>query len=231
MKMNGWISIWAAFMLVAVLSPLSFASDAQGGAEPLKVTGTVKADDGELLVGVFVTIKGTKIASQTDLDGVFSIQAPQPGKTYTLVFQYLGMKTTEVMVKEAGRVNVVMKSDNQLDGSVIVGAYGTKQRREDLVGSAFQVNSEKLKDKPKARIDDLLTGLVPGMSIAPNADYASSTRTRYETRIRGSASLSASSEPIWIIDGVPTYTGSNTNQVPGMSWTVSPLCRKNSCAL
>lgn len=210
-------------MLVAMLSPLSSAIDNQGGAGPLKVTGTVKADDGELLVGVFVTIKGTKISSQTDLDGVFSIQAPPSGKTYTLVFQYLGMKTTEVMVKEAGRVNVVMKSDNQLDGSVIVGAYGTKQRREDLVGSAFQVNSEKLKDKPKARIDDLLTGLVPGMSIAPNADYASSTRTRYETRIRGSASLSASSEPIWIIDGVPTYTGSNTNQVPGMSWTVSPL--------
>ena len=218
--MKRWISLCA--ILISIVA-YAFPVDSQGGAETYDVTGIVKSENGDLLTGVFVTVKGTKIYAQTDLDGAYSIRTPQTGSSFTLVFQYLGMSTVEVIVRNDKVVNVVMKSDNQLDGSVIVGAYGTKQRREDLVGSAFQVNSEKLKDKPKARIDDLLTGLVPGMSIAPQADYASSTRTRYETRIRGSASLAASSEPIWIIDGIPTYTGSGTNQMPGMSWTVSPL--------
>ena len=212
--------LWA-FLLSA--HSINAQSRTSQDANTDKVTGTVFSEEGEPLVGVFISIKDTKTAAQTDLDGKYSIKSPEAGKSYTLVFQYLGMKTKHVVVKEARRLDVVLMSDNQLDATVIVGAYGTKQRREDLVGSAFQVNSEKLKDKPKARIDDLLTGLVPGMSIQANTDAASNTRTRYETRIRGSASLSASSEPIWIIDGVPTYTGNNTNIVPGMSWTVSPL--------
>lgn len=188
-----------------------------------KVTGTVYSESGESLMGVFVQIKGTKTAVQTDLDGNYSIQAPAVGKSYTLVFQYLGMETQEIIVKTARKLNVTMEADNELEGSVIVGAYGTKQRREDLVGSAYQINSVALKDKPKARIDDILNGLVPGMHIEANTDAAVSTRTRYETRIRGGASLSASNEPIWIIDGVPMYTGGNTNTVPGMSYTISPL--------
>ena len=188
-----------------------------------KVVGTVTSESGEPLAGVFIYIKDTKTAVQSDLDGNYSIQAPAAGKSYTLVFQFLGMETREVVVKNARVLNIAMKADNRLEEVVIVGAYGTRQRREDLVGSAYQVNSAALKDKPKTRIDDLLTGLVPGMSISPNADYAVSTRTRYETRIRGSASLSASSEPIWIIDGVPAYTGGTNNQVPGLSYTVSPL--------
>ena len=61
------------------------------------------------------------------------------------------------------------------------------------------------------------------MTVQPNADYAGTTRTRYETRIRGESSLSASSEPIWIVDGMRLYTGGTTNIMPGMSYTVSPL--------
>ena len=105
-----------------------------------KVTGTVYSESGESLMGVFVQIKGTKTAVQTDLDGNYSIKAPAEGKSYTLVFQYLGMETKEIIVKTARVLNVTLKADNELEGSVIVGAYGTKQRREDLVGSAYQVN-------------------------------------------------------------------------------------------
>jgi hypothetical protein len=66
-----------------------------------KVTGTVYSESGESLMGVFVQIKGTKTAVQTDLDGNYSIQAPAIGKSYTLVFQYLGMETQEIIVKTA----------------------------------------------------------------------------------------------------------------------------------
>ncbi len=192
-----------------------------------KVTGKVLDSNGEPLAGAGVMIRGTKIGVTTDIDGLYSIAAPAEGGSYVLVFQYIGMKSVEMAVSGQRRVDVRMEDDNELDGSVIVGAYGTKQRREDLIGSAYQVNSDQLKDKPKTRIDNLLQGLVPGMTIDPNTDAAGTTRSRYETRIRGEASLSASNEPLWVIDGVPVYTGSNTNQIPGMSYTISPLSYLN----
>lgn len=187
------------------------------------VSGIVSDEGGEPLIGVFVFQKGTKNGVSTDLDGRYQIAAPAAGKSYVLVFQYLGCKTQEVEVKGPATLNITMENENALDGAVIVGAYGTKQSREDLVGSAFQVNENTLKDKPKARMDNLLEGLVPGMTIESNTDAAGSTRTRLETRVRGDASLSASNEPLWIIDGVIQYTGDKNNSVPGMSYTVSPL--------
>lgn len=185
------------------------------------------AADGEPLVGASVMIRGTKIGTTADADGNFSIKAPEEGESYVLVFQYLGMRTKEIAVSTQRKLDVRLEEDNQLEGSFIVGAYGTKQSREDLIGSAFQVNADQLKDKPKTRIDNLLSGLVPGMTIEPNTDAAGTTRSRYETRIRGEASLSASNEPLWVIDGVPVYTGGRTNQMAGTSYTVSPLSYLN----
>lgn len=215
--------------LIYVLATI-FASTfifAQTGQKNL-VTGTVSDESGETLIGVFVMQKGGKEGVSTDLNGNYKIAAPQQGKKYTLVFQYLGMKTVEVEVKGPQVLNITMKNDNALDGAVIVGAYGTVQRREDLVGSAYQVNSDAIKLKSAARADNLLEGLIPGMTIEANTDAAGSTRTRYETRIRGTGSLSGSSEPLWIIDGVPQYMGSSTGTMPGMSYTISPLSYINT---
>lgn len=192
-----------------------------------RVTGKIMAADGEPLAGASVMIRGTKIGTTADADGNFSIKAPEEGESYVLVFQYLGMRTKEIAVNTQRKLDVRLEEDNQLEGSFIVGAYGTKQSREDLIGSAFQVNADQLKDKPKTRIDNLLSGLVPGMTIEPNTDAAGTTRSRYETRIRGEASLSASNEPLWVIDGVPVYTGGRTNQMAGTSYTVSPLSYLN----
>ena len=191
------------------------------------VKGKITTADGEPLAGAGVMIKGTGKGTTADIDGNFQIQAPGQGESYILVFQYLGMQTKEVVVSTQRTLDIHLEQDNELNGSVIVGAYGTRQSREDLIGSAFQVNADQLKDKPKARIDNLLGGLVPGMSIEPNTDAAGTTRSRYETRIRGEASLSASNEPLWVIDGVPMYTGGRTNQMAGTSYTVSPLSYLN----
>ena len=213
----------------------SWASEFVSGPNPSnmtqkvadKVTGKIMTADGEPLAGASVMIRGTKIGTTADIDGNYSINAPGEGESYVLVFQYLGMKTMEITVSRQRLLDVRLEDDNELEGAVIVGAYGTKQSREDLIGSAFQVNAEQLKDKPKTRIDNLLSGLVPGMSIEPNTDAAGTTRSRYETRIRGEASLSASNEPLWVIDGVPVYTGGRTNQMAGTSYTVSPLSYLN----
>ena len=216
-------------LALALLSILTVAlSSVTVSAQPQdKVSGKVLDENGEPLAGASVMIRDTKTGTTADMDGQYSIAAPGSGESYVLVFQYLGMKSKEIAVSSQRIVNVRLEQDNELEGSVIVGAYGTKQRREDLIGSAYQVNSDQLKDKPKTRIDNLLQGLVPGMTIDPNTDAAGTTRSRYETRIRGEASLNASNEPLWVIDGVPMYTGGNTNLIPGMSYTVSPLSYLN----
>lgn len=227
-RTDHWVlSLTPLYFLLSILLGTCSGAFSFAQTKANVVSGRISADDGEPLAGASVMVKGTTTGTNADIDGSYSIKAPATAEGYILVFQYLGMKTQEIKVTSARTLDVVLEQDNELEGSVIVGAYGTKQTREDLIGSAYQVNSDQLKDKPKARIDNLLAGLVPGMTIESNADYAGSTRTRYETRIRGEASLSASNEPLWVVDGVPMYTGNRTNQVPGMSYTVSPLSYLN----
>lgn len=183
-----------AILCLLFSAPASRASEVFAGSNPSnvtdkvadKVTGKIMTADGEPLAGASVMIRGTKIGTTADIDGNYSISAPGEGKSYVLVFQYLGMKTKEIAVSGQRTLDVRLEEDNELDGSVIVGAYGTKQSREDLIGSAFQVNADQLKDKPKTRIDNLLSGLVPGMSIEPNTDLRvrPGTATRPESGAR-----------------------------------------------
>lgn len=209
------------FLSLVVLTLTSVAAMSQ-----TIIQGTVKDVKGDPLIGVNVMLKGYSTGVSTDVDGRYSISLGDR-ESAELVFSYVGM-TTQVLVvrRSTSTLDVTMKEDNEIESAVILG-YGRVQKKEDMVGSAFQVNSEDLELKPVSRIDNLLDGLVPGLTIEPNADYPSSTRTRYNTRIRGEASLSASNEPLWIIDGVAVYTGSATNQVAGMSYSVSPLSLLN----
>lgn len=212
-------SAWEMPVLCGGGDALAQTQDRQGRL----VKGTVTSNDGEPLAGAFVYVKNSKLGVNTDLDGHYEIAAPAEGKSYVLVFQFLGMTTKEFTVSGPKTLNVSLMDDSSLEEAVIVGAYGVKQKKEDMIGSAFQVNADALKDKPKARIDNILNGLVPGLLVENNTDAAGSTRGRLNVRVRGNASLSASNEPLWIIDGVPTYTGGRTNLMPGMSTSVSPL--------
>ena len=183
------------------------------------VSGTVTDSQGEPLVGAFVLVKGTKYGVATDLDGKFSISAPVSADV-TLVFQYMGMENQEFKVTRSQTINIQLKGDNTLNEAVIEAGYGVVQKRSDMVGSAFQVDSEKFKTLPASRVDNLLQGMVPGLDIQESTNSAA--RTRYSIRVRGDASLNADSEPLWIVDGVPIYTGSQ-GSVNGMSYTVSPM--------
>lgn len=228
MKIEERITLIIVF--VALIFTLIFAVEAKSQNQKNekdyisgKVYGTVKSIDGEELIGVFVSIKGTDTGVMTDEKGHYEIVLPGNKTSYKLSFSYIGMTTAVKDVFSSGELNILMENDNTLSEAVVIGAYGLRQRREDMIGSAFQVNSEMLKDKPKTRIDGILNGLVPGLLVENKADYAGSTRPRFNVRVRGEASLAASNEPLWIIDGVPTYTGDKNNAMPGMSVSISPL--------
>lgn len=115
----------------------SWASEFVSGPNPSnmtqkvadKVTGKIMTADGEPLAGASVMIRGTKIGTTADIDGNYSIIAPGEGESYMLVFQYLGMRTKEITVSRQRLLDVRLEEDNELEGSVIVGAYGTKQSR------------------------------------------------------------------------------------------------------
>ncbi len=186
------------------------------------VAGTVLDTNGDPLAGVTIQQRGTQNKTVTDIEGRYTIRL-KAGAARTLTFSYVGM-TTQTLAAKGSILRVVMKEDaNSLQDVVVVGAYGTAQKRSDLVGSAYQVNADQLKGLPQQRLDVMLDGLIPGVKIDPNTNDPGSPRTRYEVRVRGEASLTASNEPLWVIDGTPMYTGDKTNQMPGTSYTVSPL--------
>lgn len=176
------------------------------------------------LIGVSIKLKGNdKVATLTDVDGNFQLSIPSGGSP-VLVFTYLGMEETEVTIGKQTKLRVEMRESSITLGDVVIEAgYGLAQKRSDMVGSAFQVSAKDIKNLPSNRIDNLLEGMVPGMTVGVNSDNELGVRPRMSTRIRGEGSLSASSEPIWIVDGTRIYTGEKTNMAYGVQSTLSPL--------
>ncbi len=193
------------------------------------VKGTVRSKEGAgqpdaLLPGVVVTLKGTKSAVSTASNGTYFIKVPADG---VLVFSMLGYGTREVAVAGKLVIDVLMQETASELNEVIVTGYGTSERKENQVGSAFQVDRKDLDRKPTGRIDALLEGIVPGLQFEQQDGTASSPRPRYQTRIRGEGSFTASSDPLWVVDGIPLNTGDETNMILGVNTSISPLTYLN----
>ena len=201
--------------------------------EEITVTGIV-SEEGKSgqknlsLPGVVVTVKGTRKAVGTDGEGRFTIIAPANG---VLVFSMIGYGTREVPVNGNQALNVTLKETVNDLQEVIVTAYGTTERKENQIGSAFVVTSKDLERKPLNRIDQLLEGLVPGLSYEIQGGIqggnTSSVRPRFQTTIRGEASFGASSDPLWVLDGIPLNTGNENNAIIGVNTSISPLSYLN----
>lgn len=212
--------------LLVFLSLFLVSSLLQVSAQNLELKGNVKDLQGENLIGVNVVQKGTTNGTVTDLDGSFTIRVPANS---TIVFSYIGFETLERVWNGTGTMSVTLSEDVAvLDDVVVIGAYGTVQKRTDMVGSAFQVSSDRIETLPVARVDNLLEGIVPGLQVMPNSDDASSTKQRLNLRVRGEGSMSASNEPLWIVDGTRIFSGDRTNMVSGMSISISPLTYLNA---
>lgn len=191
-------------------------------AADILLKGVVIDAQGDPLIGVTVQQKDTKNMCVTDMEGRYVLMVKS--LPVTLTFSYIGMKKLSRTVNDANNVTVKMQDDaTTIKDVVIVGAYGTMQKRSDLVGSAYQVGSKELENMPKGRLDTMLDGLMPGVKIDINSDSPDNSRPRFNVRVRGEGSLSASSEPLWVVDGVPMFTGGTTNLMPGQNYTVSPL--------
>ncbi|WP_256013963.1 SusC/RagA family TonB-linked outer membrane protein [Desertivirga xinjiangensis] len=196
--------------------------------EEITVKGTVryKNQSGtfESLPGVSVTLKGTRRAANTDVNGNYVIKVPSNA---TLIFNMVGFTVREIPVNGRTSIDVDLEESMTKLNEVIITGYGTSERKENQVGSAFQVTSKDLEMKPLDRVDRLLEGVVPGLEFNLQDNSTSSARPRFETRIRGEASFSAANDPLWVVDGVPLNTGDETNMILGVETSISPLTYLN----
>lgn len=167
------------------------------------ITGTVTDTQGEPLTGASVLIKGTQQGVSTDIDGNFALKVAQ-GKT--LVVSYIGYITQEVPVKGTN-LNIVLKEDQQILDEVVVVGYGTMQRK-DLTGSISTVQAKDLNVGAYTDPGQLLQGKVPGLVVVQNSDPNGGVNSM---TLRGASTLNGSTEPLYVVDGIP---GVNLNLIP-----------------
>lgn len=182
------------------------------------IKGVVKsAKDKTPLPGVSVVIKGTTVGSSTDIDGKYSIKVDD--KNAILVFSFIGMKTKDVKVGDNTSIDVLMEDDVLMLKEAVVLGYGSVKSKEAVVGSVEQVKAEDLKiNKSSESFDKMLEGMVAGVYV-DNASGEPGSAPKI--RIRGQGSLDkvlngdivASSEPLYVIDGVPLYDSSEPNAI------------------
>jgi TonB-linked SusC/RagA family outer membrane protein len=172
-------------------------------AQQTVITGKVKdARDGLPLSGVTVRVKGNPAGVQTEIDGSFRIQVA--GKQNVLVFSYVGYAPEEVNVgSKNADISVLLSTEDRKLQEVVVVAYGS-QDKSKITGSIGKVDGKELKDIPMTSVDQMLQGKVAGLqSVAPTGQPGG----LQQIRIRGIGSIYASSEPLYVIDGVPINSG------------------------
>ncbi len=166
-------------------------------AQDIQITGNVTSqDDGSALPGVSVTVKGTTSGTSTNIDGNYSLRAPSDA---TLVFSFVGMVTQEIAVNGQAVINVSMETELALMDEVIVVGYNA-MTRASFVGSSSVVKSEEIANRPVSSFDKSLQGMATGLLTSTQSGTPGSST---DVIIRGIGSINASTDPLYIVDGVP----------------------------
>ncbi|WP_457652426.1 SusC/RagA family TonB-linked outer membrane protein [Rhodocaloribacter sp.] len=185
------------------------------------VSGTVTdAESGLPLPGVNIAIKGTLTGTTTGIDGEYTIRANEGD---VLVFSFVGYQTQEIPVGTSNVINVAMKVDQVLLDEVVVVGYGT-QRRANITGSAERVIADEANVGLVNAPEQLFQGRVAGVNVIQNGGEPGAPVT---VRIRGGTSISASNEPLYVIDGVPIDNSNSSPQLIGEGGNTPSSGRKN----
>ena len=191
----------AMFLLLSFAGgiPMSnlMTANAQASATTERVTGKVTDPNGEPLIGVTVTVKGTNRATSTDVDGNYSITAP---KGSTLVFSYVGSKTVESKVGN-GSVNTTMEPSSTNLDEIVVTALGIKKDKKSLGYAIDDVGAEELMRNKTANPLSSLSGKVAGVNITQSSGAAGAGA---QIILRGGTSISESrdNQPLFVVDGI-----------------------------
>jgi len=191
-------SSWRVLFMGLLLACFSLPAMAQ-----ISISGTVTDNSGPM-PGVNIVVKGTTIGAVTDVNGKYTISAPN--RDAVLEFTFVGYTTQDLLVGDRRTIDVKMEeSAAQLEEVVVVG-YGT-QRKSDLTGAVATVSVERLQDRPVLNFGEALVGQMAGVHIQqitgmPGGEGLS-------VRVRGTASITQSGSPLYVIDGFPMESGGN----------------------
>lgn len=170
-------------------------------AQTKRVTGKVLDNNGKPVGGASVVVKGTTVGTTTMDDGSYAINVPANGKT--LVISSVNFEKQEVSIGTKTTVNVSLTSVDQSLEDVVVVGYGV-QRKKDVTASISTVKGDNIKNIPVQSFDQALSGKAAGVNVSlPNGVLNNPA----VIRVRGVNSIQGSSQPLIVIDGVPTFQG------------------------
>lgn len=171
----------------------------EGDAEKT-IKGVINDEQGETIIGASVIVKGEDTGTTSDMDGRFSLEAPEGA---ILVISYIGYHTQEVKVRKRSLLHIVLKEDNQLLDEVVVVGYGTV-KKSDLTGSVSGVSNRQYKNQPVQRVENILQGRTPGVEVTATSGMPGASM---KVRVRGTTSINKSSDPLYVIDGIISSSG------------------------
>ena len=183
---------WICTLLIALSMQFSFAQERT-------VSGKVSDKTG-VIPGVNVAVKGSKASTQTDFDGSYSVKAKTGD---VLVFSYVGMNNKQITVGSSNTVNVELESEAQLMNEVVVVGYGV-QKRKEVTGSISKIAGKDIANLVTPSFEGVLAGRATGVQVLTNSGIIGGAP---KIRIRGVGSISGSTEPLIVVDGVPIYSG------------------------
>ena len=192
-------------------------------AQNVKVSGTVKDNAGEPLIGVYVLVQGTTTGTATDIDGTYSLEAPANAN---LVFTLMGMTDQVVPVNNRSVIDVVMSEDAVLLEDVVVTALGIKKERKALGYSVTEMKSEELLKNKQTNVVNSLAGKIAGVNVTQGSG-AAGAGSQIVIRGGNSASESRDNQPLFVVDGIiydnstPNGGGSGTDGVTSAATTFS----------
>lgn len=193
----------ASGQLMALHLPGTVIAPVGEAPADVTVSGKVTDEKGEGLPGVSVVVKGTTQGTTTDGTGSFKINAPTTNAT--LVFSFVGYASREVVVGSKTSITVSLTPDDQTLNEVVVVGYGT-QLKKDVTGAVQTVSAQEIKDLPVSQLGQKLQGKLAGVQINQTTGKPGQG---ISIRIRGQQSVSAGSDPLYVIDGFPITGGIN----------------------
>jgi len=163
----------------------------------INVSGKVTSQtDGEGIPGVNILIKNSSTGTVTDVNGNYRINVP--AENDILVFSSIGYLTQEVSVNGRSTIDITLEEDVKSLEEIVVVGYGSL-KKSDLTGAVSTIKSEKLLDRPSVNVGQALSGKLPGVEVFNNSGRPDG---KVSIRIRGNNSITASNEPLYVIDGV-----------------------------
>lgn len=208
MKQAKFMKNKSGVLLSALLSVcfLLFGGGSLWAQQLMTVNGTVVDGTGNPVAGATVVVEGTTNGTISDASGNFTLS--EVPSNATLQFRFIGFETQEVAVDGRSTINVSMVDETTLLGELVVVGYGV-QKKSDVTGAMVSVGSDEINERPVANAFEALQGRAAGVDITSNERPGEIGRIT----IRGVRSLTASSSPLYVVDGIPLMSSSSIETI------------------